>query len=129
MTLLATVQAMFNEQLRMEIAEMCGFTPCPLFQTKAWSKEPTGLVEPFVFQLPNYPEDLNAMAEAWEWLRKGEGLSLLEAEGRRSHYGEHLWDFAEVQVKSTGGSMSYVLANLKCRQRAEAFWLTMKEGK
>lgn len=57
-------KTMSPEEQRTAIAEACGYSPCPLFDCPAWSKEPTGMIAPFVFSLPDYLTDLNAMHEA-----------------------------------------------------------------
>lgn len=55
---------MNDEQINAVIAEAHGYEPSPMFSCRAWTLHPSGMVGPFVFALPNYCADLNAMREA-----------------------------------------------------------------
>ena len=52
--------SMTPEEMRIAIAEMCGWTPSYI---GSWTKDPAGLRGPFISDLPNYPSDLNACHE------------------------------------------------------------------
>lgn len=72
--------------------------------------------------VPDYPNDLNAMASLWNYLcRHVDKSEELEAESLRVSYGEQLERIANRQIVEHGGTLSYVLANLTAYQKAEAF--------
>lgn len=89
-----------DEELRIKVAELCGTLACPgcgWKEVECWSHN---------HKAPNYPADLNAMAEAEKMLTD-----------------EQCWIYDKrLQIAMMGGSeRSGWLWQAKARQRAEAF--------
>jgi hypothetical protein len=119
------------EKINIAIAEACGWTEikaCGFSNgvPSNWNGKPPHYEQTEVIEIiPNYYGDLNAMHEAWLFLRRGEGKDELRAEGDRTTYGEHLSTIASRVTMEHGGSYCYTLANLTAAQRAEAFLKTI----
>lgn len=109
-TVQGQVAALSDEEIKILIAEACGWKPCIKNGKKDWSycNGPHGGMG---HVLPNYPADLNAMHEA-EATLQGE---------KRDLYAFHLYG-------NRGPSYTtdlFEVAHKTARQRAEAFVLTL----
>ena len=111
-------------ELRIAIAEACGWTPGPFGY---YVKDPAGLTGPRdrLDEMPDYPNDLNAMHEAEK---------VLKAKGRNAweKYGEKLQDAVNYYVVGYVCDYPYSLGSLAsiasatAAQRAEAFVATIE---
>ena len=98
-------QAMTDEELKIKVAELCGWGKVawkqPVTNAELWTKgdpanNPHGIRCCVVSNIPDYPNDLNAMHEAIKslgcelgayeyWLREiaGDGMCMVEATARQ----------------------------------------------
>lgn len=110
------LSALTPQQQRQRIAEMCGWNPCPLFDCPSWTQHPSGMIGPFVFDLPDYLNDLNAIAGAEQ---------TLTAE-QQHHYITHLVEHTHGRRYPDEVSV-WKLLNATALQRAQAFLLTIDQ--
>lgn len=72
----------------------------------------------------DYCNDLNAMYDAFQWMRQygdGSDSDTLHWEGIRDQYGYELDKEANKQIKKSGGGYEYIIANLPAKIRAKCF--------
>ena len=106
---------MTQEQQRIAIAEACGW--------RRWSKLYPGKSEqgwrkdnqPFVRNLPNYPNDLNAMHEAWKTLTPSQKVA----------FESHLYDVVVGGAEYHRNDDQPYITNATAAQRARAFLETL----
>lgn len=124
------VKAMTDEQLRIKVAELCGW------KYFNWAHVPTkgpslvGLPQHDspgsngVFgdqPVPDYPHDLNAMHEAWNRMTEEQKIKF---SGQLELLVRKIW--RDQEDKSVDWFW-YMIINATARQRAETFVLTMDE--
>ncbi len=103
------------EEQNQAIAEACGWHPSP-YNVQSWTQHPSGLVGPWIYELPNYCASLDAIAEAYNFIRKD----------RATYWQLHKKLDGIVAVSnSQEGNESLATADATAAQRAEAFLKTL----
>lgn len=114
-----TLSNLTNEQKRVKIAEACGWRTCPdmgrLFAK--WKQNKTGKLADCDEHLPDYLNDLNAMAEAEKTL----------TDDQHKEFRAKLWDIVEPPNKPAWilfEEHNRAYASATANQRADAFLLS-----
>lgn len=113
---LEQVRTLTDEQLRIRVAELCGwkYGPCPcgacIVHEKVWCRDGKPPYYNSIDMLPDYPRDLNAMHEAWELLSEEQRLQITDK---------------LVTIQSCLPDKDRFVVGATARQRAEAFVLAM----
>lgn len=113
-----------DEQIRVKVAELCGWksiTKSVLYEGEFIGSPPE--MTPITrSRIPNYPEDLNAMAEARKYVKDEPRWTRELFAIVRQDVGFEKWDKMEADERAMA------LADATANQRARAFIATM-EGK
>jgi len=116
------VKKLSNEELRMKIAALCGWT-CrkkPDARYRPVVMHPPGDNGGYVRECPNYPADLNAMNEAEKMFDDPDGYKL------EARYMRMLARTIGYETEEDEDVPAHIYGT-PSRQRAEAFVLTMEE--
>ncbi len=120
---------MTPERQQVALAQACGWTDFEWVVTSGSTRYAIGVCPAHVrggekVRLPDY-HDLNAIHAAEESiLFRGDGL---EAEGRRTRWGEEVDQMAVRIMQERGGSLAYLIPHLSAAQRTEVLLRTIEK--
>lgn len=126
-------EQMTDEELRMEIAEFCGYSKSLIGDGIDGWRAPDGLTALFYKELPNYPQDLNAMWEAEEFLiKQNPKIEPWSYDNQYLDFQSNLEDLLVAEPDHDNGwiiAERYKTTHATAKQRAIAFIKTIREIK